>query len=468
LPPDSIWRERGFLVYSAGNAISYMGTWAQRIGIGWLSWELTRSSTWVGCIALAQYVPLIVLGPFFGVLLDRHDRKGYGLAVNGSAAILAGALYALTALHWMNIQLLLVLAILLGIVNSAYQAARLAMVNDLVRPELLAQGIAISSILFNLSRALGPAAAGVLIAHQGVAAAFAANAISFLAILGALSIIDLRPPAGRVARKGVLVESREGFAYTAGHPRLRRFLILGAITSVLGRGGLELLPAFSAAVFNRGSTGLAQLNTAVGIGAIAGALLLSRSGTGPRLARLTRYATLALGLILTSSAQAQYPGYYPPTYPGFGPGAVLQGQASVLQAQGQASIDMETARVERQKALQAKQDTKKKAFDEMMYEKANTPSYTEEMEKNDAMLLRRIMIKPSNTEVTSGKAENIMLTAEAAGASMPGAPSPGFWDRTNCNCRSMTRCREAAATRCMPSGSTRTRAPNRRSPSSSH
>jgi MFS family permease len=299
---------RGFLVYSAGNAISFMGTWAQRIGIGWLSWELTQSSTWVGCIALAQYVPLIVLGPFFGVLLDRHDRRGYGLAVNGSAAILAGALYALTALHWMNIQLLLVLAILLGIVNSAYQAARLAMVNDLVPPELLAQGIAISSILFNLTRALGPAAAGVLIAHQGVAAAFAANSISFLAILGALSIIDLRPPAGRVARKGVLLESREGFAYASGHPRLRRFLILGAITSVLGRGGLELLPAFSAAVFNRGSTGLAQLNTAVGIGAIAGALLLSRSGTGPRLARLTRYATLALGLILALfGASSSYP-----------------------------------------------------------------------------------------------------------------------------------------------------------------
>jgi predicted MFS family arabinose efflux permease len=309
LPPESVargpradliplWRERDFVVYSLGNAISFMGTWAQRIGIGWLSWELTQSSTWVGCIALAQYVPLIILGPFFGVLLDRHDRRGYALAVNGCAALLALALYALTALHWMTINLLLVLAILLGIVNSAYQAARLAMVNDVVRPELLAQGIAINSILFNLTRALGPAVAGVLIAHQGIAAAFAANAVSFLAILGALSIIDLRKSTVRVARKGMLLESREGFAYASAHPRLRRLLILAAITSVLGRGGLELLPAFAAAVFNRGSTALAELNTAVGIGAIAGALLLSRSGTGPLLGQLTRYATLALGIIL--------------------------------------------------------------------------------------------------------------------------------------------------------------------------
>jgi MFS family permease len=296
----SLWRERDFLLYSLGNAISYIGGWAQRIGIGWLSWELTQSATWVGCIALAQYLPLIVLSPFFGVLLDRQERRGYALVVNGSAALLAMALYELTARHWMNIQILLVLAILLGIVNSAYQAVRLAMVNDLVRPERLGQAIAINSIVFNLTRAVGPAVAGILIAHQGVAAAFGANAVSFIAILGALSIIDLRAPGARAPRKGLLVESREGFAYASTHPRLRGLLILAAITAVLGRGGLELLPAFSAMIFNRGSTGLAELNTAAGVGAITGAVILSRAGTGPLLAALTRYATLAVGVLLAA------------------------------------------------------------------------------------------------------------------------------------------------------------------------
>jgi MFS family permease len=301
----SIWRDRDFLLYSLGNGISYMGTWAQRIGIGWLSWELTRSSAWVGFISLAQYLPLIVLGPLFGVLLDRHDRRRYALAINATLALLAVVLYALTALHWMTIQILLGLAILLGVVNSAYQTARLALVNDLVGPQWLSQAIAINSILFNLTRALGPAAAGIIIASRGIAATFAANAVSFVGVLGALWFIELRPRSGaRVPKKGMLLESREGLEYVSAHPRLGRLLILSAITAVLGRGGLELLPAFAAAVFHRGSTGLAQLTTAAGVGAIGGALLLSGWGAGRRLARLTQVASLALGLSLAAFGMA--------------------------------------------------------------------------------------------------------------------------------------------------------------------
>jgi predicted MFS family arabinose efflux permease len=295
---SSIWQERDYLWYSLGNAFSFMGTWAQRIGVGWLSWDLTNSATWVGCISLAQYLPLIVLGPLFGVLLDRHDRRAYAFFVNASSTVVAVMLYGLTALGWMTIQLLLMLAILAGVVNSAYQTSRLAMVNDLVAPQHLVQAIAVNSVLFNLSRALGPAAAGLLIAREGIASAFAANAASFVLVLVALSIIELRPVSPKSAPKDLLSETREGWAYIWARPRLRQLLTLSAITAVLGRGFLELLPAFSAEVFNRGSAGLAQLYTAVGVGAIVGAVLLSRSGRGGRLGRLTRYATLGLGLVL--------------------------------------------------------------------------------------------------------------------------------------------------------------------------
>lgn len=300
-----IWRQRDFVLYAAGNAVSYLGTWAQRIGIGWMSWALTHSAAWVGFIALAQYLPLLVLGPFFGVLLDRHNRRGYALLVNATAAILATVLYVLTALQLMNIQSLLVLALLLGVVNSAYQAARLTMINDVVRPDLVPQGIAINSVLFNLSRALGPAGAGILIARCGVPSVFAANALSFIAILAALAIIDLRTVRRQATRKSVWLESREGFAYASAHPQVRSFLVLSAVTSVLGRGALELLPAFAASVFHRGSAGLAELTTAVGIGAIGGSMVLSHSKTGPHLARIARYATVTLGLILSTFGLAR-------------------------------------------------------------------------------------------------------------------------------------------------------------------
>lgn len=128
--------------------------------------------------------------------------------------------------------------------------------------------------------------------------------------------------------------------------------------------------------------------------------------------------TLVLaGVGLARPAQAQgfpvqpqpFP-FYPPVWQsGFGPGAVLNGQANLLQAQGQNTIMVEQARVEREKALQAKQDTRKRTFDQMMYEKANTPTFTENQEKINAMLLRRVMTMPSDAEVISGRSQNIIL-----------------------------------------------------------
>jgi hypothetical protein len=119
---------------------------------------------------------------------------------------------------------------------------------------------------------------------------------------------------------------------------------------------------------------------------------------------------LACLFALSAPAGAQYPPYYPPPgYGGFGPGNVLNGQASVINASGQLFINQEQARVEREKANQAKIDTKRKTFDEMMYEKANTPTFTEDQEKVDMMTLRRIMNHPLEAEVTSGKAQNTLL-----------------------------------------------------------
>jgi predicted MFS family arabinose efflux permease len=265
-----------------------------------MSWDLTHSAAWVGAISLAQVLPLISFSAFFGVLLDRHSHRAYALLVNGLAAVLAAVLYILTAAQWMNIHILLVFAILLGTANSAYQAGRLTLVNDIVRPNLVPQAIAITSVLFNLSRALGPAVVGLLIARFGIASVFAANAISFIAILGALAVIEMRPVIRHAVYKSVLQETREGLSYAATHPQMRGFLALAAITSILVRGSLELLPAYAAAVFARGIAGLAELNTSVGVGAITGALVLSHAKAGSRLVPISRSATIALGLIVAS------------------------------------------------------------------------------------------------------------------------------------------------------------------------
>jgi MFS family permease len=263
-----------------------------------LSWDLTHQTSWVGVISMAQLLPLVGFGPLFGALLDRHDHRRFALSVNLALALLSAALYLLTAAHAMRIGLLGAMAVLLGIANSAYHAVRLTMVNDIVPPEQRQSAIAMNSIMFNVTRAVGPAMAGVIIARFGVAASFATNAFSFIAILCALLVVRLKPRQMQHTRHGLLAESVAGLRYIAQHGELGQLLLLSAVIATLGRGIIELLPAFAAAVFGRGSLGLAQLTTAAGIGAIAGALVLSWARSGDRLVRLTRTTALSQGGVI--------------------------------------------------------------------------------------------------------------------------------------------------------------------------
>jgi MFS family permease len=293
--PPAVLLDANFRIYALGNLISYIGTWAQRVAIGWLSWELTHQTVWVGLISLAQILPLVAFGPVSGALLDRHNHRYFAMTVNSAMAALAWLLYALTAAHLMHIVALLVIALLLGVANSGYQAARLTMIHEVVAPALLTQAIAANSVIFNLSRAVGPAIGGIVIAHYGLAAAFAVNAISFLGILAALAAVQLRSREVNKPTQGLFAESREGWRYVIGHAGIRQMMLLSAVTAILARGVIELLPVFADTVFHRGSLGLANLTTAVGAGAIVGAMALALAGSTHLLPRVTRLAAIALG-----------------------------------------------------------------------------------------------------------------------------------------------------------------------------
>ncbi len=307
ISPPALLLDGNFRIYALGNLVSYIGTWAQRVAIGWLSWELTHQTLWVGLISLAQILPLIAFGPLSGALLDRHNHRYFAITVNSAMAVLAVVLYALTAAHLMHILVLLVIAFLLGVANSGYQAVRLAMIHEVVAPSLMTQAIAANSVIFNLSRAVGPAIAGIVIAHYGLAAAFAVNAISFLGILGALAAVQLRTREVNRSTQSLLADSREGWRYVMEHPGIRRMMLLAAVTSTLARGVIELLPAFADSVFHRGSLGLANLTTAAGAGAIVGALVLARAGSTELLPRVTHLAAIGLGpLVIVFGLNKQF------------------------------------------------------------------------------------------------------------------------------------------------------------------
>lgn len=296
-----VLRERDFAIYMGGNLASWLGLWIQRLAIGWLSWDLSHSAAWVGLVSLAQFGPVIVLGPMFGVLADKLERRRYAIVASIIQMAIATVLFVVAAFGLMTIGLLFGLCLAAGITTAGYQPVRLAMVNDLAPRSMLTQAIAINSLAFNITRFAGPAIGGVVMLSLGVAAPFAVNALSYLALILALHNIRLRPSARARAAGSFLATLRAGLGYAREHAMIREIIILGFISAFLGRGVLEMWPVFAEAIYQEGASGLATLSAATGLGSIVSAGVVTRAGDPaglPRIARSSVYVSAAFLVVL--------------------------------------------------------------------------------------------------------------------------------------------------------------------------
>jgi len=297
---SSALSSRDFLVYLIGSTISLHGLWVYRVALGWFAWQLTGSEFWVGMVAFTQFAPAVFFGPVFGVLADRVDRRKASIVINSCSAVNMLLLGALAATGKVDIVVLTVVSLVQGAFDGAHTPVRMTLVPNLVTKEQLQSAIANTSISFNVSRFVGPAIAGVIIATLGVSAAFAFNGISYLAIVAAVFFVKLRPIASREKRPGdVWSELLDGVRYVLEHHTIRGLLIMIAVASVFGRGALEMLPAIADAVLNRGSSGLATLTSAIGVGAVATGLVLSRSTLWLNI-KVIRISVVLAGLLIAA------------------------------------------------------------------------------------------------------------------------------------------------------------------------
>jgi predicted MFS family arabinose efflux permease len=269
---------RNYRVYISGNAIQLIGTWMQRVSSGWLAWTLTHSGTWLGLMSMAEFLPVLFLSPLAGVLADRRDRVAIIRITQLIGCAQAILLAILVATGFISIHVLFALVMLLGINQGIAQPARLALIPTLVDRDALPSALAINSIVFNAARFIGPAIAGLLIARVSIAAAFAANAVTYIAFQ--ISLANLRdiPPLPIRLAQNALRASLEAYSYASRHPGIAPMLMLFAVTTIGTRGFIELFPGFADSVFHRGPQGLAMLTSTVGLGAIFGGLwMLVRS-----------------------------------------------------------------------------------------------------------------------------------------------------------------------------------------------
>ena len=272
--PARALAHRNLRLYLAGQGSSLIGTWMQRVGVGWLAWELTHSGFWLGALAAADVGPSLLLAPLAGAVADRFDRQRLGMLFQSIALAQAAVLALLAFAGRVDIGTLLVFQAAQGIATAFWQPARFALIPSLVPREDLTTTIALTAVNFNLARFIGPALAGPVILGLGVWATFALNAASYLAFLVAASRLTLPPrPAPPAVRANVLAEALSGVTRAARDPGIGPLLLFASLFALTVRPLAELLPGF-AALLGGGAGRLAAMTAAMGAGAlIAGGIL---------------------------------------------------------------------------------------------------------------------------------------------------------------------------------------------------
>jgi MFS family permease len=299
----ALFVEPPYARYIAGNSVSLIGTWMQRTAVGWHAWTLTGSPAWVGIAAFADLFPTLLVGPLGGVVADRLPRRRIMLVTQSLLALLAAAMALLAATDRLGILALVGLVALYGVLIGVNQPARLAYIPTLVPAAKLPAAVALNAMIFNGARFVGPAAAGLTIATGGVAAAFAANALSYLAFIWALGGIRVTERVTARAGQGWRAALGEGVLFLARHAGLGPVLLGFLLSALLARPVAELLPALAAELFAGGVGTLALLSSALGGGAVVGGLWIAGDPRERLLARCLGGlggSTVAVALVLAS------------------------------------------------------------------------------------------------------------------------------------------------------------------------
>jgi MFS family permease len=264
--------------YISGQSISLIGTWMQMAAQSWLVLTLTRSSTTLGFVVALQTVPVLLLGPYGGVIADRVDKRRLMVILQCAMGLQALVLGLLTVTGVVQLWEIGVLAALLGLNNAFENPARQSFMLEMVGPESLRNAVSLNSVLVNVARVIGPAVAGVLIATVGEGVCFLVNAASFIAVVASLVTLDrsaITPTTPTPREPGQL---REGLRYVRRTPELGVPLLMMALVGCLAYEFQVTLPVMASKGLHAGATGFGFMTSAMGVGAVVGGLVVATKG----------------------------------------------------------------------------------------------------------------------------------------------------------------------------------------------
>ena len=296
----AVHSSRNYRIYLVGQSISLCGTWMQTVAQAWLVLKITGSGTALGFVVALQFLPVLVLGPWGGVLADRMPKRRLLLITQVAFGLLALLLGILTATNVVTLWMVYAVALCFGCVTALDNPARQTFVLEMVGREHLANAVTLNTVNINMARVIGPALAGLIIAVIGIALCFLLNAVSYIAVIIALLMMnksELRPAPPQARAKGQL---RDGFRYVWSTPKLRTPLVMMAIVGTLAYEFQVILPLVAKYTFGGDAATYGIMTGAMGVGAVVGGLFTAsrqRTGDGPLI-----QATLVFGALILVAA----------------------------------------------------------------------------------------------------------------------------------------------------------------------
>ncbi len=264
---------RNLRVYLIGQAVSLLGTWMQSTAQSWVVWQISHSTVDLGINAMLGMLPFLVLGPWVSVWADRLDRRRLLIGTQICSLLLAVVLALLVQSGTVQLWHVHVLALLLGIVNALDMPTQQAFIGDLSGREQVREAIVLNVMIVQLSRMVGPALAGWIIGALGVTLTFWLNALSFVAVIVSLLVIQATHAPSRARAATPLNDFREGIRFIMSEPRLQDMMLFTALVAVLVLSIVQILPAFAAQVLHGQADTLGWLLGASGVGALLGTVI---------------------------------------------------------------------------------------------------------------------------------------------------------------------------------------------------
>ena len=292
---------RPFVIYFLTNTLSLLGTWIQKVGLGWLTWQITESTFWTSFVSIALMAPVGIIGPFIAVYAESWDMRRAFLITKILMMLISFVIFALQYFDMHNLHSLIAASLALGLLSAVHHPIRLVFISIVVPRPYLASAIGLNSVSWNMSRVVGPGLSGFAIVLLGLATTFGIAVIFYAPLIVALALLPLesrakaKPNADRFFQK-----MRDGGRVALQTPLIFTALCMVALNSFLVRGVLEIQPAIIGQILGGESQALATATAAAGVGALLASGWIGLGKLSSDFIQRCLWPMLAIGIIGTA------------------------------------------------------------------------------------------------------------------------------------------------------------------------